>query len=305
MVLMLTLSILGSTALNPLLLFPDSVDVTVINRIDGATIESLHFLLPERTVIEEVVLDGPIPGGDSAKVTLPYRYISRVVIGTDRMGNYRKALLAFSPEGDSLSFSRADREFGGFFDVILGSELYFIRNATTVPITAVYLRADTLAERNILGSNPLLTNESIFLWMDADSAWIRALDCEGNTSPTIPIHTLDENGANVVTISYFMGDAGPVREDEIRVVCGLNRGEITGIEVFPKDDEPFFLNLEQDPLTLWDHLTIQCPREVDYLVCFDRYDRSFSVDTRDPDTDAYIVDWWHLDFDFSFPDRRR
>jgi len=37
MVLILSLSLLGSVPLNPLLLLPDSVEVTVINRIDGAT----------------------------------------------------------------------------------------------------------------------------------------------------------------------------------------------------------------------------------------------------------------------------
>jgi len=305
MVLILSLSLLGSVPLNPLLLLPDSVEVTVINRIDGATIESLHFLLPESTTIEEAFLDRPIPLGDSTRVTLPFRYISRVVVGTDRMGNYRRALPAFNPLGDTLSFSRADKEFGGFFDVILGSELYFIRNVTTVPITAVYLRADTLAERNILGSNPLLTNESIFLWMDADSAWVWAVDIEGNSSATLPIQKSREYGANAFRISDFMEPAEPVRAGEIRVISGLNGGEITGIEVYPVEDEPFYLNLEQEPLTLWDQLTIRCPGEVEYLICYDSMNRSFSIDTMDPETEAFIVDWWHLDFDFAFPDRRR
>lgn len=305
MVLILSMSLMGSVPLNPLLLFPDSVEVTVINRIDGATIESMHLVLPESMEIEKAFLERPVPDGDSARVTLPYRYFSRIVIGTDRMGNYRKALLAFNPQGDTLSFSRADREFGGFFDVILGTELYLVRNITTVPITAVYLRADTLAERNILGSNPLLTNESIFLWIDADSAWIRAVDCEGNSSPETPIHGFRENGPNAIRTSDFVDDAGPVQNGEIRVISGLNGGEITGIEVYPVEDEPFYLNLEQEPLTLWDQLTIQCPGEVEYLICYDSENRSFSMDESDPESGSFIVDWWHLDFDFSFPDGRR
>lgn len=294
-----------AAALNPLGLFPDSTNLVVHNAISDASITSVHYLAAGTAVLIDAGLTGPVPPGSSFQFRVPCRYINRVIIGTDVRGNYRRVGVAPSPSGDTLSISRADKEFGGFFDVILGSRPFVIKSTLPVPITALYILDDSLHTGSLIGSNPLMTDETLFLWMDSDSIAITAMDVEGNLSERIPLARSERDSLFTIGIASFLGDTGQQTPGSIWIINALNGEVIKEIEMYPLTGEPFFIDLSATPLQLWQGVSVPFSGDLEYIVGIDGCNRTFSVDSTDPSTGAFIIDWWHLDFDFDFPERRR
>lgn len=291
--------------MNPLELFPDSVDVIVQNNITDASIISMHYLVAGTLTMVNRELERPISSGEHLMIRLPYRFYSRMVFGTDLKGNYRIAEAALLPFSDTVAVSRAQMEFGGFFDVVLGSQPFVIKSTLPVPITTILILNDSLNTESIIGSNPMMTGEVLFLWLDRDSVIISAIDLEGNPSSEVHMIRTGNDSLFTIGIADFLTDTGQLSPGDIRVINALNGAEIKEIEVYPVTGEPFFLDLSQDPLQLWQTATIQVQEEVDYIVGIDCLGRTFSIDDPEPSLDAFIIDWWHLDFDFEFPNRRR
>jgi len=291
--------------LNPLGLFPDSTDIVIHNQIDDAAITSVHYLVAGSAMLINGGLRNPVPPGSNAVLRVPCRYITRLIIGTDLRGNYRRVEVAPSPTGDTLSISRADKEFGGFFDVVLGSRSFAIRSTLPVPISSIFIQNDSLITESIIGPNPLMTDEMLFLWLDRDSIIITAMDVEGNLSENISMIRSERDSLFTIGINAFLGDTGQKAPGTIWIVNALNGEVIREIEVYPRIEEPFFLDLSATPLHLWQSVTIPFTGEVDYIVGIDSRNRTFSMESPDPATGAFIIDWWHLDFDFNFPERRR
>mgnify|MGYP000903578534 FL=1 len=293
-------------AMNPLRLFPDSTEVTIRNGITDASITSVFYLAAGSATLADAGLGNPVPPGEEAVLTFPCRYINRVIVETDARGNYRRVGFAPSPAGDTLSISRADREFGGVFDVVLGSRPFPVRSALPVPITGVHILDDGLPTGSVIGTNPLMTDETLFLWMDCDSIAITAVDVEGNHSRPVPLAN-PGGGDTLFTIGVadFLDDPGERAAGALRVISALNGETVTAIEVHPVTGGPLFVDLSAAPLRLWRGVSIPFPGEVGYVVGIDGSGRTFSVDESDPATGAFIIDWWHLDFDFDFPERRR
>lgn len=291
--------------LNPLSLFPDSVDVLIRNDITEASIISVHYFIRGSGRMAEAELSESIPPGGEATVTLPYRYMNRLVFRTTHKGSYRRTALALNPMGDTLSISRADKEFGDFFDVIMGERPFLVRNSTPVPITAVNLHAQGLPTPSIIGPNPLMTGERLFLWLDRDSIAMTAVDIEGNLSDTLRLIYGDADITHAIPVIAFLREETHPPPGANWLINGINGERIIGVEIYPVNDEPFYVDLSQAPLGLWDWATIPYSGPIDYMVCVDEQDREYTVDERHEETGAYIADWWHLDFDFSFPERRR
>lgn len=289
-------------SLQPLDLFPDKVNVCITNSIPDAAITSIHYLAAGERSITECRLEENIAPGSSESIELPFRCMTRIVFGTDRNLNYRVIELSLSPSEDTIVVSRSDREFGGFFDVIMGSRVFAIQNRTPVPIRALHL--DSLNGQRITGTNPLMTDEYLFLWHDSDSLRLFAVDIVGN--PSRPVEMIRSETVNTfpVGIEAFRAETGGPPPGALMVINGLNGESIAGIEVYPWDEEPFFLDLSDAPLRLWQSAVIPFAGRLDYLVCIDGSNRVFLVDSRDESTGAYVVDWWHLEFDFSFHERR-
>ena len=300
----LAILILGNTV-NPFLLFPDSTDIIIRNCITDASLTSVHYFVAGKAVLYDAGLTGPVPPGSSFRFRVPCRYINRVIIGTDLRGNYRRVGVAPSPSGDTLSISRADKEFGGFFDVILGSRPFVIKSVLPVPITALYILDDSLHTGSLIGSNPLMTDETLFLWMDRDSITIAAMDVEGNLSESIPLARSERDSLFTIGIASFLGDTGQQTPGSIWIINALNGEVIKEIEIYPLTGEPFFIDLSASPLQLWQGVSVPFSGDLEYIVGIDGCNRTFSVDSTDPSTGAFIIDWWHLDFDFDFPERRR
>lgn len=289
-------------SLKPLGLFPDKVNVCITNSIPDAAITSIHYLAAGERRITECRLEDSIAPGSSETIELPFRYMTRIIFGTDRNVNYRETELSLNPSGDTIVVSRSKREFGGFFDVIMGSRVFAIQNRTPVPIRALHL--DSLDGPCITGANPLMTDEVLFLWHDSDSLRLIAVDIEGN--PSKPVEMIRSEAVNTfpVGIEAFRDETGGPPPGTLMVINGLNGDSITGIEVYPWDEEPFFLDLSDAPLGLWQSAVIPFTGQLEYLVCVDGSNRAFILDSRDESTGAYVVDWWHLEFDFSFHGRR-
>ncbi len=299
------LPILLLSALNPLALFPDSVDVVVRNSIDDASILSVHCIVNGSSTLTRLWQEAPVRPGECETFRVPFRYLGRIIFVTDTMGNYRKVAVAPAPAGDTLTVSREDREFGGFFDVVMGSRPHVIRNTSPVPLAGVFLHADSGSAVNLLGTNPLMTDETIFLWLDRDSIVISAVDTEGNPSDTMTFVRSDADSVRVIGTLSFMGGVERPAPGNIWVINGINGGLLSGIEVYPLDGEPFFMDLTDTPLELWQSAVIPFSGEIEYLICTDTEGRSFSINAADAPTGAFVADWWHLDFDYSFPERRR
>lgn len=279
-----------------------SVEVTVQNNLLNSSITQIHYLLSGSSEIINAGLDSPIPPGGFSEIALPRRYLARLVFGTEEGVNYRKAHCRLGADGDTLTVSRADMEFGGYFDVIMGSRVFVIQNRTPVPIRALYL--DSLCGPGIMGANPLMTDEVLFLWHDSDSLRLIAVDIEGNPSKPIMMIRSEDVNSFAVGIEAFLEGAVTPHPGAITVINGVNGESIVGIEVYPLDEEPFFFDLSDTPLGLWQSAVIPFTGRLDYLVCIDESNRAFIVDSRDESTGAYVVDWWHLEFDFSFRERR-
>jgi len=161
---MILLALLAT--LNPLSLFPDSTDIVVKNEITDANITCVHYLLAGGNLLTDTRLENPIPPGNSATFRVPFRYINRIIMGTDTKGNYRRIGFAPAPAVDTLSISRADKEFGGLFDVVHGERPFIITSSVPVPITSIFLRNDSTLTESLIGPNPLMTDETLFLWLN-------------------------------------------------------------------------------------------------------------------------------------------
>lgn len=293
------------SVLNPLELFPDSVDVAIRNGIEETSILSIHYIVNGTTTMNLLRQHEPILPAGFEMIRIPYRYLGRIVFGTSTGENYRKVAVALNPSGDTLCVSREDREFGGFFDVIMGSSPHIIRNTSPVPLMAVFLHGDSLPEGSVLGSNPLMTDETLFLWLDRDSVAVSALDIEGNPSDTLLLIRSGIDSVFSIGTLAFMTNVQRPSPGTIWVINGINGERISGIEVYPLLDEPFFFDLAARPLGLWQSAAIPFAGEIEFIVCIDTEERSYSINSLDEVTGAYIADWWHLDFDYSFPGRRR
>jgi hypothetical protein len=288
--------------MNPLNLFPGTVSVCITNSISDASITSIHYLVAGERRITECRVDDSIDPGSSRTMELPFRYMTRIVFGTDRDSNHRETELSLNPSGDTIVVSRSNREYGGFFDVIIGSSAFALQNRTPVPIRAIHI--DSLNGPCITGVNPLMTDEVLFLWHDSDSLLLIAVDIEGN--PSKPLEIIRSEAVNTfqVGIVAFMEGVAAPRPGAIMVINGVNGECIVGVEVYPWNEEPFFFDLSDTPLGLWQSAVIPFAGQVEYLVCVDTSNRAFILDSRDESTGAYIADWWHLEFDFSFQERR-
>lgn len=279
-----------------------SVEVTIQNNLLNSSITQVHYLLEGSAEIINAGLDSPIPPGGFSEITLPCRYLARIVFGTEEGANYRKTYCRPGADGDTLTVSRADMEFGGFFDVIMGSRVFVIQNRTPVPIRALHL--DSLCGPGIIGANPLMTDEVLFLWHDSDSLHLIAVDIEGNPSkPVVMIRSETVNSFAVGIEAFGEGVLTP-HPGAITLINGVNGESIVGIEVYPWNEEPFFFDLRDTPLGLWQSAVIPFAGQLEYLVCVDTSNRAFILDSCDESTGAYVVDWWHLEFDFGFRERR-
>jgi len=298
------LLLLLCSVLNLFELFPDSVDLMIRNDIEDAYIVSIHYIVNGTSTMNVARQTGPIIPEGSATVRFPYRYLGRIVFVTSKGENYRKVAVALNPSGDTLAVSREDREYGGFFDVILGSRPHVIMNKSPVPLTQVLLHKDSLVSMNLIGTNPLMTDETLFLWLDLDNIVISAVDIEGNHSDSLNLVRTETDSISVIgTLSFMRGVQRP-SQGNIWVINGINGAAISGIEVYPLKDEPFFFDLTDTPLQLWQSAVIPFEGEIEYLICSDTVGRSYSINSVDEATGAYLADWWHLDFDYSFPERR-
>lgn len=296
-------TLLVTTAPNPLSLVDDSVEVVIRNEIEGTPITAVHYLVAGSGRMHQVTLNRLVDPGESLSIRLPFRYMSRIVFGTDASGNYRRVSFAPSPLHDTLAVSRADREFGGFFDVILGDRPYAVQNSSPVPIASVHLTGQGLPEGSIIGSNPLMTGETLIIWLSSDSVSLTATDSEGNTTGTIRLLLSERDSLHTISTADFVDSILLSSEGQVHIVSGLNGELIVGIEVYPVHEDPFFIDLEGTPLALWESVGVPVTDQVGFLVCVDSNGRTYSLDRPEPGLDAYVVNWWHLDFDFSFPGR--
>lgn len=300
---MILLAILAT--LNPLNLFPDSTDIVVRNEITDASITRVHYLLAGGNLLTDTGLENPIPPGNSVTFRVSFRYMNRIILGTDTKGNYRRIAFAPSPTVDTLSISRADKEFGGLFDVVHGERPFIITSSVPVPITSIFLRNDSTLTESLIGPNPLMTDETLFLWLNRDSITIAAVDVEGNLSSDIVLVRTETNRVFSIDITAFVGDDLGNEQGMLEIVSALNGEQIIELEVYPLTGEPFFFDLSATPLKLWQRVNVPFAGTVEYIVGIDGNGRTYSIDSPDPATGAYIINWWHLDFDFDFPDRRR
>lgn len=298
----LAILILGNTV-NPFLLFPDSTDVIIRNEITDASITSVFYFAAGSSTLTDAGLQIPIPPGDSEILTFPCRYINRVIFKTDSKGNYRRVAYSPAPYSDTLSISRADKEFGDFFDVILGTRPFVVRSTVPVPLASIFIRNDNSNTESIIGLNPLMTDEMVFLWVDDDTMTIAAVDIEGNISEDITLARDDRDSINIIGVNAFLGETEPVHGN-IWIINALNGESIAGLEIYPVFGEPVFLDLSSTPLQLWQGVTVPFTGEIDFIVGIDSHNRTYSITSPDSSTGAFIIDWWHLDFDFDFPERR-
>lgn len=287
-------------SLNPLGLFPDSVSVCVTNSISNASITSIHYLVAGERRIYACRLDGDLAPGHSRTIVLPFRYMTRIVFGTDRNENYRETNLSLNPSSDTVVVSRSDREFGGFFDVIIGSKPYRIDNTTPVPMTGVFMQnGDSLSE-NLLSANPLLSDESLFLWLNSDTVLVSFQDIESNMSKQYQYVRNDMDSIFTLGVAGFF-DEDFLNSTGLRIANCINGEVIVGIDVVSVSGESTFWDLSDSPLELWQGVAIPFHGEMSYIVCIDSSGREFTIDTIDEESGVFIADWMSVDFDFSFP----
>lgn len=288
-------------AMNPFDLFPDSTDVTIRNGITDASITSVYYLAAGSSTLTDAGLQSPIPPGETAVLSFPCRYINRVILTTDTKGNYRRVAYSPAPYSDTLSISRADKEFGEIFDVILGTRPFIIKSEVPVPLTSIFIRNDSTHTGSIIGSNPLMTDELLFLWLDRDSVTIAVMDSEGNTSEDIPL--LESDSVHTIDINVFLDDPEP-DPNRLLIINALNGESIVEIEVYPDSGDPFLMDLSATPLWLWQSVSVPVASgRVEYIVAIDSNRRTYSINAPDTCIGAFVVDWWHLDFGFDFPER--
>lgn len=290
-----------SAVLNPFRLFPDSTEMIVVNNIPSLNIVSVHYLPVGSDTICRAFLPGPISPGCSTSVIVPFRYMNRIVFGTDAGINHRKAL-GYTPDYpvDVITVSRADREFGSFFDVIIGSRPHVITNGTPVPISVLCLIEDNGGLTGLLGRNLLMTEESMVLWMDADSISLIAQDVEGFLTDTVKVFRTGDTSVTIIGIEHFLGRNLPDTHVNVGVVNCVNGESMKEILIFPQVGPPQVFDLSSTPLGLWQIVTIPYAGIVDFVVGTDLSGRTYSVESPDEHTGLYVIDWWHLDFDFSF-----
>lgn len=295
-----------AAALNPIELFPDSTELVVVNNTTSLCIVSVHYLPVGSDTICKATLSGPVSPGCSTSVRIPFRYMNRIVFGTDAGINHRKAL-GYAPDYpfDVITVSRADREFGSFFDVITGSRPYVITNGTPIPIPVLCLLGENDSLTNLLSSNPLMTDESLVLWMDADRINLIAQDVEGFLTDTIEVIRTENSSVTLISIEHFIGMNMAYTHDSIGIVNCVNGERIKRIQIFPHVGPPQTLDLSATPLGLWQIVSIPYEGTLDYVVGTDLSGRTYSVESPDENTGLYVFDWWHLDFDFGFSGRRR
>jgi len=289
---------------NPLEFIPDSVDVTIMNEIEDASITSIHYLIKETDTMADLGLETCINPFEAETVRMPYRYMSRIVFGTDYGNNYRITNVTPGLSSDTLFVSRANKEFGGLFDVIMGSRPFYIVNATPMPITDIILIGEEFSGESIIGSNPMLSDETICLWLDADSISFTAVDIEGNHSDTIEVFSAKRDTVITISLEAFLLESD-FPGNSVTVLNCINGEEIAEIEIYPIHEEPLYIDLRNSPLALWQSISVPCSDQIDYVVVIDCEGRTYSISTYEYSIEAFVADWWSLDFDFSFPDRRR
>lgn len=296
------IALLIIVAFNPFVMFQDSVDVTVCNGIELQSIHSISYLISQSGVMESIDLELNIPPGGSITFRMPARFLDRMVFEADSGNNFR--MISFMPglSRDTLLVTRAHKEFGGFFDVILGTRPYAIRNATPVPITNIILEGEDFPETGVLGNNPLLSDEVLFLWTDRDTISFSALDIQGNLSHSIEMIRSGDDSLYSISTEVFLGGIPQIPPGSIWIVNGINGTRINSIEIYPVFGDPLFLDLSASPLDLWEHVTVPNIGNVEFIVCIDSCKRTFSAYQFGEVVGAYIVDWWSLDLNFNFPE---
>lgn len=289
---------------NPLDYIKDTADIVIHNRIEHTSIVSIHYLITGSRTMMNVGLERPVAPTELVTISLPYRHMRRLVFQTDQGDNYRVVSLTPGIPGDTIEVSRENREFGGFFDVILGERLFVLRNETPVNLASIFLHGDSL-RFDLLGHNPLMHDETVFLWLNEDSITLTAVDIMGNESLPFHLTETSRDTLNTIRIAHFLGNAQPPPPGNVWIINCIHGEQLVEIEVYPEVGEPYYFDLRDTPLDLWQSAVIPLAVPINHIVCFDGEGRTYSIGAKDRDTGAYIAEWWNLDFDFSFPDRRQ
>ncbi|HOO45392.1 MAG TPA: hypothetical protein PLM29_04120 [Deltaproteobacteria bacterium] len=287
--------------LHPVMLLGNTVELTIVNVTPADTIASVHSILPGEQSLVHYLLDTPIPPGSTGKVDIPSATYDRLIFCTESGTNYREVLLPVGRHMDTVTVSRADREYGEFFDVVLGSRPFVLMNSSPVPLSGVYLLKPDITPRNMLGKNPLLTDEFIVIWLDADSAMARAEDIEGHFSREVSLISSSGSPATYTLGPMDFLPEGTLDQQGVTVLNCINGAAIIEVEIYPFIGEPFIVDAKADPLELWEWMHLSIEDGAEFVVCYDEQGRSFTVPWPEDSSGVFIASWWNLDFDFNFP----
>ncbi|PIE53076.1 hypothetical protein CSA37_02970 [Candidatus Fermentibacteria bacterium] len=289
---------------NPLELIPAQTELFVVNNT-GRIISSCYCLVSGCDSLSKV-FDGELTPDSSAQFTIPCRHMSRIIFHTTDGTNYR--VEDFSPSTrltDTLSISLAEKEFGGFLDIIGGSNRFTLVNSTPLPVTGLFLEG--AEEENLLGPNPLMTSETACFWADQDTLVVKAQDISGRWSNSITLVKNNISNYHEETKVYIESFAELPSDNEKShryLLSCLYDQNVYFVEIHPISGIPVLIDLTSSPLGTWEMIDISSYPEPSFIVCEDQNGRSYSINTMYKDYSVYIVDCFSLDFDFSFPSGR-
>jgi len=220
---------------------------------------------------------------------------------------YTRSGYPASTNPEPISISLADKEFGGLFERIYGAYPIAIQNSTDVNIVSVFLQGDSVPDENLLRNNTLLPDEIIRVWLDSGTTTeVYATDLEGNISALITVSATNSDSLYEFSPDLFYGNGNEVGYDSSSsgtwVINCITLDEIEKVEAFSSNGS--FLDgidCSSSPLSTWDRVYLITSEPIDYVVCTDGNNRTYSENIPDSLTNSFIFGNLNLNFSFAFP----
>ncbi len=286
---------------------PEETNVVVLNHLENQSINTIDLLLPNRAELLPIQIPSPIPPGESTEIALPWGYINRVIVITNKGNVYYQMGFPASSDPDTIRVSLDKYEFGGIFDRVYGTMQIGVLNYSNLNIASVHVTGEGLPEGDILGNNPLMPGELLRLWVQSTEPHMLVFfDSDGFSSDTL-VATANPDTIHKINNDMFFHVGGVHSTSytgyDITVANCISTEEIVLVEAYDTEGYSIlFFDLTERPLKTWDRLATQVDYPPDFIVCTDSRGREYSLDRPDSLYGAYVFDLLSLDFDFSFPE---
>lgn len=281
--------------------------VNVVNGLYDQTIEAVYAIPAGGRTVEELILAEPIEPGDTVVIRMDWGFYQRLVFVSSEDVHYYKYFYPASISPDTILIDLSLKEYGRYFDRVFGDSPIVLVNGTGVNISSVFLIFQGCSRNELLHGNMLMPRESMRIWLDDRASYsLTFIDVEDNLSDTIGVDPQRDSLVLLVPEQiYDRGRTAAIEGEgnQLSITSCLPSVEIVLAQGFSPDGALLFsVDLSQNPMQLWDRLTVPSPETPDAVSLTDQQGRQYTVSEPDSISGEYLFDLLTLDFDFSFPE---